>query len=504
MDLGFTLVRDNWRAIYLPWFILLTCLSTISFIIIPDGYKEYAVMLVWWLKPFHDRFLLNSFSHQLFNKNLTTEQALKSIPELIKKTGLPGALTFRRPSFSRGFTLPVWQLEQLRGKNRSKRQKVLLQSAHSHAIALTLAMIFIELALYFSIYALIILMLPSSFQSNALVLFFTDAISEDISMWLHILDHIIYTLALFLVEPFYVAASFTLYINRRTQLEAWDIELIFKQFAQRLKTIPLKRSHNLSLAFLLPGIVIFIFTITSTGLVYAKDNNKDVLSDYRLPAEKSAQIITEIMQDNDLSNEKITHRWTTIEEEKEPDTSWNLEAFFKPFIQFISVLFEAILWITLLLALISAFLSREKWLPFFQRKRQSPTKSYTPDIMFGMDIRPQSLPDDIPETARKLWQKNKHRDSLSLLYRGALAQLVNTYQLALKDSQTEGDILLLAKTTLERNQQAYLEHLTKQWKLIAYAHHLPKEIDVNKLYKGWYSDFLNISSSHVKGQTDEK
>jgi hypothetical protein len=37
-----------------------------------------------------------------------------------------------------------------------------------------------------------------------------------------------------LIEPFYIAANFGLYINRRTQLEAWDIELSFRKMAARL------------------------------------------------------------------------------------------------------------------------------------------------------------------------------------------------------------------------------------------------------------------------------
>jgi hypothetical protein len=35
------------------------------------------------------------------------------------------------------------------------------------------------------------------------------------------------------VEPFYVGAGFTMYLNRRVELEAWDIEQEFRRaFAQ--------------------------------------------------------------------------------------------------------------------------------------------------------------------------------------------------------------------------------------------------------------------------------
>ena len=36
-----------------------------------------------------------------------------------------------------------------------------------------------------------------------------------------------------LLEPFYVAAGFGLYLNRRTLLEGWDIEVALRRIAER-------------------------------------------------------------------------------------------------------------------------------------------------------------------------------------------------------------------------------------------------------------------------------
>jgi hypothetical protein len=35
---------------------------------------------------------------------------------------------------------------------------------------------------------------------------------------------IAYALVVLFLEPFYVAAGFAMYLNRRAQLEAWDVE----------------------------------------------------------------------------------------------------------------------------------------------------------------------------------------------------------------------------------------------------------------------------------------
>ncbi len=38
-------------------------------------------------------------------------------------------------------------------------------------------------------------------------------------------------------EPVYVACGFSLYLNRRTVLEAWDLELVFRRLRQRLSDV---------------------------------------------------------------------------------------------------------------------------------------------------------------------------------------------------------------------------------------------------------------------------
>ena len=38
-----------------------------------------------------------------------------------------------------------------------------------------------------------------------------------------------YALAVLFLEPYYVAAGFAMYLNRRAELEAWDIEQEFRR-----------------------------------------------------------------------------------------------------------------------------------------------------------------------------------------------------------------------------------------------------------------------------------
>ncbi len=523
IDLGFSLIRQTWRAIYLPWLLFISCVSALVFVIFPREYQPYAIFAVWWLKPLYDRFLLNILSYQLFNEQLSSTQALQAIPRLIKTTGLLSALTFRRPSFSRGFNLPIWQLEQLQGQARSKRQKTLLQSAHSHAIALTLGMIFIEFTFYYSFFVMIAALIPQGMESSSfLELILNDDPREPISLWLDILYHVLYTTALFIIEPFYVAASFTLYLNRRTQLEAWDIELSFRQLAKRLASTGKKRSQSILSVGLFPllFLVLAMGALSHPQTLHASDekaqNSQPPESEYlaptRRPAEQAKEVIEQVMQRHELSNEKTTYTWvktqTTKKEEPEDGNGFfeHLAELFAPFVKIIATLFELSLWMGLAIGIALLYFTRKHWLYLFQSINKQAQKNPVPDILFGMDIRPQSLPDDIPQTARKLWQSGQQREALSLLYRGALAQMANQDQLPLKSSQTEGDILKLAQQALPTIRHHYLQQLTRYWIQIAYAHQQPDNREIMPLFDHWATQWnpSEIPGTTQKSQEDNR
>ncbi len=57
------------------------------------------------------------------------------------------------------------------------------------------------------------------------------------AVWLEHLGNAFYALILVFWEPVYVACGFSLYLNRRTVLEAWDLELVFRRLRQRLSNV---------------------------------------------------------------------------------------------------------------------------------------------------------------------------------------------------------------------------------------------------------------------------
>ena len=501
IDLGFSMVQTWWKSIY-PALIIFNLLYLVpAFVFIPEKYYLMIILFFWWIKPYSHRLILHILSQKLFNNELTTAQALRDIPSLLGYSAL-GTLTFRRFSFSRGFNLPIWQLERLKGKARSTRQAVLLGAVHSDAIWLTLGLAFIEVILTASVFGLFVLFIPSDYLEPILKSVFNPALGA-IETWMTLTISVIFIVVTLAIEPFYIAASFALYINRRTQLEAWDIELAFRNMAKRLQTTS-QKMHSIMTVMALAVLMSLIlpsknlYAETETETVPAT-SEVDYLQDTRLPASESKRIIADIINSKDLKGEKKQTEWKlkpfAEADKKDIEANNELLNFFEPIGLFFAKLIEYSLWILLFVAVVMLYITRDKWWHLFSSEKEEEEEYQAPDILFGMDIRKASLPENIAKEAQLLWEKQRYRDALSLLYRGALAQLVNQEKILLQNSHTEGDILKLSEKSLAENKQQFLSQLTKQWQLIAYAHREPSDESMSWLFSHWYSDFAYIEAN---------
>ena len=115
-----------------------------------------------------------------------------------------------------------------------------------------------------------------------------------------------------------------------------------------------------------------------------------------------------------------------------------------------------------------------------------------PETLFGLDIRPESLPDDIPAAAWAFWEKGEPSQALGLLYRGALARLVQRDGAPVRASWTEGDCLRFVETTEERAGKGrvdYFTRLTRAWQSTAYAHRPPDRAAAEALVRHWNQHF---------------
>lgn len=453
MDLGISIWREYLRDIYPALFTVIFLVFLLANTLLWN-YMDYAWLLIWWLKPLYDHVILHIISRRIFNEKISSGDALRAIPGFFKK-GLFWHLTFLRINPLRSLTLPIWQLENPPGKVRRQRGKVLRGSISGHAFGLTLVSLFAEMVLAFSLMGIVIFVLPEHMDLDLFNLDF-----EYDSPWWGVFNNALYLISILIIEPIYVAAGFSMYLNRRTELEGWDIELQFRRMNTRL-------SHKIKSSSVLILIIVASFLSVHSSNIEASDK------------QQREQLLHEVMQQPEFGYTETEQKWQrkTQEEtqQKKQTPDWLkpvfelLDALTKVF----AIVSEVVLWLMAGLIVLLLILYRRYWLPAFTGKRNKPNEWIPPNTLFGLDLSKDSLPDDVPGEAEKLWRQGEYRAALGLLYRALLIHLIQEHAIELHDSHTEGDVQRLSTPKLNNDWTRYLQELTRSWQTIAYAHRVP-------------------------------
>jgi hypothetical protein len=98
-----------------------------------------------------------------------------------------------------------------------------------------------------------------------------------------------------------------------------------------------------------------------------------------------------------------------------------------------------------------------------------PKSFVAPSHVRDLDIRPESLPDDVGAAALALWQRGEQRAALALLYRGLLSRLVHVHAVPIRASSTEGECLALARPRLPAPSALYASRLVEMWAAAVYG-----------------------------------
>ena len=236
IDLGLTLVQAHWRNLYAAWFSVVLPVAflalALAYLLNRHGNNWYGLFLLWWLKPLYDRALLHVLSRAVFGETVNGRGVLSAIPNLLWRSGLFRALTWGRFSPRRSFKLPIWQLEGVTGQARRLRLRVLKGRG---AVRLFIVCSTFETILLFGMLGLLFMMLPPETLLPHIDSLSGFLAADNVPFWFEAAYGFVYLLAISVIEPFYAAAGFALYLNRRTELEGWDIELGFRTLAARLK-----------------------------------------------------------------------------------------------------------------------------------------------------------------------------------------------------------------------------------------------------------------------------
>ena len=491
MDLGVLLsqrhrrlLMTSWAIVTLPVFALLTLLLWDS--------PSLAAFIFWWLKPAFERLPLYILSKAMFGETPTLKQALRQWPRLLKPQ-LLASLTWRRLSLSRSFLMPVVQLEGLSGQARQQRLQVLLQRDGGAARWLTIIGVHLESALWVGLMVLFYLFLPQQVELDWSWQTLLSAATQD-WRWLEHLTNVFYVLVLVVWEPIYVACGFSLYLNRRTVLEAWDIELVFRRLRQRLSST--------AVALLLAAFLLMPAAQTVWAAEPAISPDSPRLLDQPLTSQASRDSIKAILDQPPFKNKETVTRYRFGGEDKpaaETPDDGKAPEWLKALLKLLdnqrfgalAALIEVLLWGTVI-GVISLLIWRYRdWLQaFVSRRPRLPRKVARPlpQQAFGLDLNRETLPADIAASAESLWQTNP-REALGLLYRALLSHLLHDYNMALKPADTEGEVLERVEHLQQPALLTFSKKLTGHWQNMAYGHRLPPAQVQQELCDGWRALF---------------
>ncbi|MHC8363561.1 DUF4129 domain-containing protein [Pseudomonas sp. LS2P72] len=490
MDLGVLLSQRHRRLLMTSWAIVTLPVFALLSWVLWDS-PSLAVFIFWWLKPAFDRLPLYILSNAMFGETPTLKQALRQFPRLLQPQ-LLASLTWRRLSLSRSFLMPVVQLEGLSGQARQQRLQVLLQRNAGAARWLTIIGVHLETALWIGLMVLFYLFLPQQVELDWNWQTLITAATQD-WRWLEHLTNAFYALVLIVWEPVYVACGFSLYLNRRTVLEAWDIELVFRRMRQRLSCAAVTL---LLAAFLLMPTA---QTVWAAEPIISPDSPR--LLDQPLTSQASRDSIKAILDQPPFKNKESVTRYRFGEDQPatdtaddDPTTEW-LEALLKLLdnqrFGAAATLIEAVLWSVVIGAIGLLIWHYRDWLQAFVSRRpalNSKVARPLPQQAFGLDLSRETLPADIAASAERLWQTHP-REALGLLYRGLLSHLLHDFNMALKPADTEGQVLERIEHLQQPALLAFSKNLTGHWQNMAYGHRLPPAHVQRELCDGWRALF---------------
>lgn len=472
VDLGVRLAQRHAGLLLGSWALLSLPLLALLSLLLWD-WPGLVLLLFWWLKPALERLPLHILSRALFGTTPTLGQALCAWPGLLRGE-LLASLTWRRFSLSRSFTLPLLQLENLRGTARRQRLDELGRRS-GVARWLTLLGMHIELLLWSGLLVLLYLLLPEQYRDLSTLASVLLRPAQEL-LWLEHLSNACYALVLVVWEPVYVACGFSLYLNRRCELEAWDLELAFRRLRERL--------GQASLIVLLGFALLLPHAPALAGETAAAEPSSCALPGAQEPGPESRRLTRQPLDSAQAQREirdllaqppfqrveeRLDWRWPGTEDDAPalPPAApgWTRTA---------AGLVEALLWSLLLVAVLLLAWRYRDWRRLFVARapKAEPAQDTLPAQLFGLAVDPHSLPDDLPAAAERLWPSDP-RAALALLYRGLLSQLLHERRLPLKAAHTEGEVLVLLQTLNDPPLAAFAAHLLDAWQALAYGSRPP-------------------------------
>lgn len=530
MELGSALVRRHARDIWGPWLLftlplfVLFCAGAWSL-----GNVALAWLPMWWLRPAFDRIPVYVLSRAVFGRAPTRRETIRAQFRWGWRSML-GHLTWRRFSPLRAVMLPIDLLEGADTTLLKERRRVIGSGASGHAVQLTLMCVHFIVIVQLSLLLLVVLFVPNEkipeFAESAVQ--WGQRPPEWFVLMLLVADYI----AIAVIEPFYVGGGFGLYLNRRTQLEAWDVEIAFRRMRKRID------------AGTLGALLLVVACWSSAAFAQqpppppapppstpptvqaqpeknadeqkqadeAKPQTDAAPDAPQTPEEAAAELlggkkpdhtadeddgpppqelgsifgkgtidhrdfgksVARAFEDPDLRPQRRNKVWQRRDRtppppgQAPPQLDW--------LGQLLAFIGEYGMWLLVGLLLLFLLATARRWWPWLRGLVGAAEPEPAPvEVQAAEHIEP--LPPDIVTSARRLWREGQPRRALALLYRASVEAMVARAGTHLPPGATEAECLRMARRMPEADDRTVFQQMVRIWQYAAYGQRMPEESD---------------------------
>ena len=472
LDLGFALGRRWFLVLWALWWLFALPIGLATALWLSDR-PHLWILLIWWLKPLYEAPLLFQLSRALFGEPMSLRGLWQERRQVLPP-GLVPSLLWRRLDLARSFHFPLIQLERLHGRERRQRRRV-MQGRGSTASWLTIICVHLESILWASALVLALVLVPDGLPS----LDAADALFdvESASYWV---AAVLYWLSISIIAPFYVGAGFALYLTRRAELEAWDLELVFRHAGARENGRP-RRAPAASGA-----AAMFVLLLCVASTLQAADVPTPEPQDARA-------LIADILEQEDFGSKREIQTWVFVGQPGELGGAVDLPDWLRGLLDLLARGADLAAtpgkWLLILLAAIAlALVLRRILLELHlpeRRRAAAPDDDQTLKRLGTTSA--EDPPANVAAQVDDLIEAGHLRAALALLYRASLSRLVELYSLTIPASATESECLALVEQAQPAQEIELLRQLTATWQRLAYAHQRPETTKVAALLRDWQS-----------------
>ena len=544
MDLGLR-IHQRWSApVYRAWFA--TVVPAWLVILGVTGALDalwLGLLVVWWLKPMWDRIPLFVVSRAIFGATPTLREVFGSLRSLWTQ-GLLADLTWYRFSPSRAMLMPVGQLEGLSGRRGAARRQVLGRGTElGGALGLLFAGLSLEFIVATGFLGLVLMMLPDGPGLDIEAIF--DAIDTGTGpLWARLVPVVGWLGAITVIEPVYVASGFALYLNRRTALEGWDVELSFRRLAARIAT----RARIAGAVFLAVALASGGPARASTDVPQSIPVEADTLADDEVALEPTVDLVDvdpgaidlqpgpapdeaeaaetaaeAVFDRREFGYDREIAQWepkpvptfagidlTAVQEWMEWVASWSLADWLDDWLEGwldqpgdeteddtsagwfgdgVSNILEVVLWGVVAAMVVGGAVLLWRRRDELARTPRLPRLDPTPEpVAVGTLRGPRTVEAPAATVPDQVWAAWTHGDpdgALALLYNAALAELAHGRELELDDAWTEGDCARAVRAQVGGSPARYFLRVVRARQKISYAHRPPEDHEVRGLCDDW-------------------